>query len=330
MHVSHDGRDLPARLAGASLALGNFDGVHRGHQAVLAAARAAAGAAGRPAGVMVFEPHPRAFFQPDRPLFRLTALDVKLELFAAYGLDLAVVMRFDAALAGMGAGAFVDDILVGRLAIAHAACGFDFHFGKGREGTPAFLRAAAARHGFGVTIVEPVANGGEVYSSSAVRACLAEGRVEEAARMLGYRWFVRGAVAGGDRRGRTIGFPTANIALAPETRLRHGIYAVRVKRGEGAAASVHDAVANFGVRPTFGAGTPLLEVFLFDFSGDLYGETLEVEFVGFIRSEVRFDGVEALVAQMHDDAARARALLAASRASGSPLDVALGFAGGSG
>lgn len=323
MHISHDGRDLPTALRGASLALGNFDGVHRGHQAVLAAAKDK----GRPAGVMVFEPHPREFFRPDQPLFRLTALPVKLELFAAYGLDLTVVMRFDAALAGMSAGDFVAEVLVGRLGIAHAACGFDFHFGRKRQGTPDFLRQASARHGFGVSIVQPVRNGGEVFSSSAIRAHLAAGDVEAAARALGYRWFVRGTVIDGDRRGRTLGFPTANIALAPETRLRHGIYAVRVRRGEGERASFHDAVANFGVRPTFGANTPLLEVFLFDFSGSLYGETLEVEFVGFVRPEARFDGVEALIAQMHDDSARARAMLAAARDSGSALDIALGFAG---
>jgi riboflavin kinase/FMN adenylyltransferase len=327
MRVVHEVSDLPAALTGASLALGNFDGVHRGHQAVLAAAMKVAAKQRTAAGAMVFEPHPRQFFQPRVPLFRLTSEETKLELFAALGLDFTVVMGFDAALARTRAGTFVEEYLVRRLAISHAAAGFDFQFGKDREGTPEFLARAGKEHGFGVTVVDRVSGAEGPVSSSAIRRHLEAGEVEQAARSLGYRWFVRGEVISGDKRGRDLGFPTANIALPAATGLRYGIYAVRVRRGAGKGARVHDAVASFGVRPTFGGGQPLLEVFLFDFSGDLYGETIEVEFVGFIRPEAHFDSVEALVERMNEDAVAARELLAAAPAHDSRLDTALGFAG---
>jgi len=328
MRVVHEVSDLPSALTGASLALGNFDGVHRGHQAVLMAAMAVAAESNTAAGAMVFEPHPRQFFQPQVPLFRLTTEETKLELFAALGLDFTVVMRFDAALARTRAGAFVEEYLVRRLAISHAVAGFDFQFGKDREGTPAFLSRAGKEHGFGVTVVDRVSGAEGPISSSAIRRHLEAGEVEQAARSLGYRWFVRGEVVAGDKRGRDLGFPTANIALPATTRLRYGIYAVRVRRGAGDEARAYDAVASFGVRPTFGGGRPVLEVFLFDFSGDLYGETIEVEFVGFIRPEENFESADALVARMNEDAAAARDLLAAAPARDSRLDAALGFAGG--
>lgn len=327
MRVVRELSDLPAALTGASLALGNFDGVHRGHQAVLAAAMQVAAERGTAAGAMVFEPHPRQFFQPHLPLFRLTSEQTKLELFEALGLDFTVVMRFDAALARTRAGAFVEEFLVHRLAIAHAVAGFDFQFGKDREGTPDFLARAGRKHGFGVTIIERVAGPEGEYSSSGIRRHLEAGEVELAAQSLGYRWFVRGEVIDGDRRGRELGFPTANIALPAATGLRHGIYAVRVRRGAGGRARVHDAVASFGVRPTFGGGRPLLEVFIFGFSDELYGETIEVEFVGFIRPEAKFDDIDALVKRMNEDVREARELLAAARKQDSPLDKALGFAG---
>jgi riboflavin kinase/FMN adenylyltransferase len=326
MRVVHEVSDVPAALTGASLALGNFDGVHRGHQAVLKAAMDFAAKRGTAAGAMVFEPHPREFFQPQIPLFRLTSEETKLELFAALGLDFAVVMRFDAHLAQTRAGAFVEEYLVRRLAISHAAAGFDFQFGKDREGTPEFLSRAGKEHGFGVTVVEQVSGAEGPVSSSAIRRHLEAGEVEQAARSLGYRWFVRGEVISGDKRGRDLGFPTANIALPAATRLCYGIYAVRVRRRKEADMRVHDAVASFGVRPTFGGGRPLLEVFIFDFSDDLYGETIEVEFVGFIRPEAHFDSVDALIERMNEDAAAARKLLAAAPAHDSRLDTALGFA----
>ena len=326
MRVVHELSDLPAALTGASLALGNFDGVHRGHQAVLRVAMEVAAEGGTAAGTMVFEPHPREFFRPDVPLFRLTTMETKLELFEALGLDFAVVMRFAADLARTHAGAFIEEFLVRRLAISHAVAGFDFQFGKDREGTPEFLNRAGERHGFGVTIVERVSGAEGLFSSSAIRRHLEAGEVDQAAKSLGYRWFVRGEVISGDKRGRDLGFPTANIALPASTRLRHGIYAVRVRRGAGDKARVHDAVASFGVRPTFGGGRPLLEVFVFDFSDDLYGETIEVEFVGFIRPEARFDGIDILVARMNEDVDAARGLLTVAPAHDSRLDAALGFA----
>jgi len=328
MRVLHDLSKLPAGLRNASLALGNFDGVHRGHQAVLRATMDIAAEAGASAGAMIFEPHPREFFQPHVPLFRLTPLDAKLEIFKALGLDFTVVVRFDAALAQTPAGAFVEEFLVRRLAIAHAVAGFDFQFGKGREGTPDFLKRAGERHGFGVSIVERVAGAEGEYSSSTVRRHLESGDVAAAARMLGYRWFVRGEVIGGDKRGRDLGFPTANIALPKSTRLRYGIYAVRARRSAGHEAKLHDAVASFGVRPTFGGGQPLLEVFVFDFSGDLYGEIIEVQFVGFIRPEAKFNHIDALVERMKEDMREAREQLAVAPERDSPLDKALGFATG--
>lgn len=326
MRVVHELSDPPAEVTGASLALGNFDGVHRGHQAVLAAAIKVAAEKGTPAGAMVFEPHPREFFRPDVPLFRLTTMETKLELFEALGLDFTVVMRFDAELAKTRASDFIETFLVRRLAITHAIAGFDFQFGKDREGTPEFLSHAGRERGFGVTIIERVTGFEGLYSSSAIRRHLEAGEVEHAARSLGYRWFVRGEVIAGDRRGRDLGFPTANIALRAGTQLRYGIYAVRVRRGAGDKARVYDAVASYGVRPTFGGGQPLLEVFIFDFSDDLYGETIEVEFVGFIRPEAKFDSIEALIERMNEDTDAARSLLAAAPAHDSRLDTALGFA----
>jgi len=297
---------VPPEARGASLAIGNFDGVHRGHQALLQAARDAAAAGGGRAGVVLFEPNPREFFQPDKPHFRLTPLPRKLELLREFGLDLAVVLRFDAALAQLSADAFVEQVLVEGLGASHVVIGYDFRFGKGRTGDPEMLRRAGASHGFGVTVVPQVAGGGEVFSSSAIRAELAQGDVAGAAEMLGHYWRVTGTVIGGAKRGTILGFPTANIALAPATALAHGIYAVRaIVDGES-----HAAAAYLGTRPTFDDGAPLLEVFLLDFDGDLYGREMAVEFVDYIRADRRFDSAESLTAQMQRDCDRARAMLA--------------------
>ena len=316
------GRALPGDCGNGVLALGNFDGVHLGHQSVLAETRAIAARSGMPAGVLTFEPHPRRFFRPEQPLFRLTGQDEKVELLAACGMDFAVVLTFDAALGAMTAEAFVTQILGETLAVSHVVAGFNFHFGKGRKGTPEVLQALGAQCGIGVTILHPAGIGETVYSSSAIRRLLAEGDVAGAARLLGYRWFVRATIIQGDQRGRTLGYPTANMALAPGTDLAHGIYAVRMRRGgQGQAQSIHDGVASFGVRPTFGGGRALLETFLFDFSGDLYGETAEVEFIGRIRGEEKFDSAEALVARMDKDSRQARDMLAAAAAR--PLDFPL-------
>ncbi len=299
--------ELPASLAGAHVAIGNFDGVHRGHQAVLAATLDRARAQGQPALAVTFEPHPRTHFVPDHPVFRLSPPEVKARLVAALGLDGLVVARFDAEFAERSAEDFVERVLLEKLRVSGVTVGWDFHFGRGRRGDPAFLDAAGRRHGFSVDVVEPfAAEDGENVSSSRIRAALAAGDVAEAGGLLGYRWFVRGPVVGGDRRGRTLGFPTANMLLAPDCRLRHGVYAVTFTVDR----IVHTGVANWGRRPQFGNGLPVLETHVFDFSGDLYGRVAEVRFVSRLREEEKFPSVDALVAQMHRDAAEARAVLA--------------------
>ncbi len=297
---------VPDALKGAVAAIGNFDGVHRGHRAVIDAALTRARQQGRPALAITFEPHPREFFRPDEPVFRLTDESAKLRLLAASGLSGALVLAFDAAFAATEAEAFVRRVLVERLAIAGAAVGYDFHFGHDREGSPAFLAEQGRERGFAVDVVAAHAHDGTRVSSSVIRAALEAGRVADAAAMLGHSWFVSGPVIHGEKRGRDLGYPTANIRLDPGCGLRHGIYAVRVS----IEGRPHDGVASFGRRPTFDNGAPLLEVFLFDFSGDLYGRTIDVAFVDWIRPELRFDGVEALVRQMDADSAAARAALA--------------------
>ena len=293
-------------LSRAVAAIGNFEGVHRGHRAVIGVALERARRLARKAAVLTFEPHPRAVFNPGEPVFRLTDEAAKLRLLATTGLDGAIVMRFDAALASLPAEEFVRRILVERFALAGVVVGFDFHFGQGRSGSPDFLEAAGRRHGFSVDIVPPFSDGGVRISSGAVRAALAAGRVEEAAEMLGYPWFVSGEVIHGDRRGRELGFPTANLRLDPACGLRHGIYAVRV----GVGGRRFDGVASFGRRPMFDTGAVLLESFLFDFEGDLYGQTIDVAFIHWIRPELTFATVEDLVRRMDDDCALARAALA--------------------
>lgn len=296
----------PDALAGAVAAIGNFDGLHRGHRAVIEAAEAIARGLGRPAVLLTFEPHPRAFFRPGEPFFRLTPPDLKVALAQRLGLDGAFVLPFDADLAATGAEAFVRDVLVGRLGLSGVAVGHDFHFGRGRTGTPAFVADFGSGLGLEVAVVPPYSVGGRPVSSSAIRTALTGGDVEEAARLLGYRWIARSRVVHGDKRGRTLGYPTANMRLDPACALAHGIYAVRVAL-EG---HLYDGVASYGRRPTFDDGAPLLEAVLFGFSGDLYGRMLDVEFCARIRGEEKFASVEALVARMDIDSAEARAALA--------------------
>jgi riboflavin kinase/FMN adenylyltransferase len=241
-------------------------------------------------------------------MFRLTPLDRKLQLLEMFGLDVCVVLTFDAALAGLSAQDFIDKILVDALSVRHVVIGYDFRFGKKRSGSPETMQAAGAARGFGVTVVSQVAEEGEVFSSNAIRAELAQGDVHGAARMLGHWWRVAGTVIGGARRGTGLGFPTANITLAPGTALAHGIYAVRVQF-DGAA---HDGAAYLGTRPTFDDGAPVLEVFLLDFDGDLYGRRIEVEFIAHLREDVRFSDIAALKAQMAKDCERAAELLSAA------------------
>ena len=297
---------LPAALARPVVAIGNFDGVHRGHQFVFSEAEALARSLGRPAAVMTFDPHPRAFFQPAAPHFRLTSADVQASLIERFGLDGMVVFSFDAAFAALPAQTFIDEVLGRRLNIAGAVVGADFHFGKGRAGTPATLAAAGKTGGFPVLLLDQLDEGDAPVSSSRIRQALEQGDCAAANAMLGYEWFVRGPVIHGEKRGRDLGYPTANMALDPGCRLRHGVYAVRAI----VDGVERPAVASFGRRPMFDNGAPLLETHVFDFRGDLYGKTIDIAFVAYLRPEMKFDGLDALIRQMDADSVAAREILA--------------------
>src|SRR5579859_699301 len=297
---------------GAVVAMGNFDGVHLGHRAVIAAALEMGRLHGKPALALTFEPHPRRFFSPTTPQFRLTDESAKLRLLAGTGLAGAVIMTFDKQRAGTTAQDFIHHDLTERLGVSGIAVGYDFHFGKGRVGSPSLLVNEAPRLGIEVDVQPHIDIDERPVSSSAIRSALAEGQIEDATAMLGGPWFVTGEVIHGEKRGRELGYPTANIRLDNNCGLRHGIYAVRVGRGQGKDQVRFEGVASFGRRPTFDNGAPLLEIFLFDFKADLYGEVLDVAFIGFIREELKFSSVGALIKQMDDDSARARAQLAAA------------------
>jgi riboflavin kinase/FMN adenylyltransferase len=314
MLILESTQNAPDAARRSALAIGNFDGVHRGHQALLETARAQAKIAGGPSAVLLFEPHPRVVFAPDKPHFRITPLPRKLELLAAHGVDVAIVLPFDRALASRSAENFIADILVRDLAVAHVVVGYDFHFGKDRRGDAEMLRREGARLGFGLTQVAELSAGTVAYSSSAVRALLAKGDVAAAAGMLGHWWRVSGPVIGGAKRGTGMGFPTANVTMPKGTDLGFGIYAVRVH----VDGATHDAAAYLGTRPTFDDGAPVLEVFLFDFDGDLYGRTIDVDFIAYIRGDAKFEGMDALKAQMAADCDTARGILARSGATPPP------------
>ena len=302
--------DTPASglPAGAVVAMGNFDGVHLGHRAVIGAALEMGLSHGRPAFAVTFEPHPRRYFSPHTPQFRLTDETAKLRLLAGTGLAGAVVMTFNKKRAETSAQDFIHHDLIERLGVSGIAVGYDFHFGKGRVGSPSLLVSEAPRLGIEVDVQPHVDIEERPVSSSAIRMALAEGQIADATAMLGGPWFITGEVIHGEKRGRDLGYPTANIRLDASCGLRHGIYAVRVGRGKARI----DGVASFGRRPTFDNGAPLLEVFLFDFKGDLYGERLDVAFVGFIREELKFSNIEDLVRRMDEDSAIARTQLAAA------------------
>ncbi|GGB52561.1 riboflavin biosynthesis protein [Roseibium aquae] len=313
--------DFPATLQHGVVAIGNFDGVHRGHRAVLGAALRMGKEKGLPVFALTFEPHPRSFFNPAAPVFRLTPAGQKAKVLHLCGLDGVLELAFTREFSSIEADAFVKDILLSQLKIQAAVTGYDFHFGKARGGTPEFLMQSGRTHAFDVEIVgREEDEGHQVVSSSRIRDRLAAGDVTEANALLGYRWFVETEVRHGDKRGRDLGYPTANLRLADNCPLKHGIYAVKVR----VDGTLHDGVASFGRRPTFDNGAPLLEVFLFDFSGDLYGKTLTVHIVTFLRSEGKFDSAQALVAQMDRDSLEARAALGDLRPL-SDLDHALLF-----
>ncbi|MBE7218439.1 MAG: bifunctional riboflavin kinase/FAD synthetase [Caulobacteraceae bacterium] len=300
-------RGLDPELKGSALALGAFDGVHRGHQEVIALAARAAAALGAPLGVVTFEPHPRRWFRPDEPLFRLTTLDQQAQVLDALGVDRLHRIPFDAELAAMGDEAFAREVLGEGLGARHVAAGFDISFGKGRTGSPDLLRRYGQRYGFGVTIAEAVEGEGGKLSSTAVRTALRDGAPDRAAAILGRPFSLEGVVVHGDKLGRTIGFPTANIPLGDYVRVRHGIYATRTRLADGREVA---GVAYVGRRPTIeNACEERLEVHLFDFDEDLYGQTLETDLVAFLRPDEKFDGLEAMTEQMERDKAQARALL---------------------
>lgn len=304
MDVFHGWHDVPERLRGASLAIGKFDGVHRGHRAVLDLAKGHADAETL-AGAMVFEPHPRKFFRPDKALFELTPLPRKLELLAGCGIDLVAVLPFNEELASLNAEQFVQSVLVEGFAISHAATGYNFFFGKNRQGNPDLLRKLGERWNFGVSVASAVGASGEIFSSSRIRELLAEGDVAGAAEILGTHWQVEGVIESGAGRGSDLGFPTANIRLSDGQMLGHGIYAVRI----GIDGTWYRGASYLGTRPTFDSGPPLLETFLFDFDDNLYGRRIRIEFVDFIRSDAKFRSGTDLVTQMHDDCNKAKIIL---------------------
>ena len=264
---------------------------------------------GKPALAVTFEPHPRTVFNPQSPVFRLTPAPMRARLLEAMGFQSVIEYPFDRDFAGRSAQEFIDSILKDWLGASEVVTGFDFHFGRGREGGPAFLMEAGNKYGFGVTLIDAFRDeNSDVVSSSRIRALLTEGEVSEVAGLLGYHYTVESEVIGGEKLGRQLGFPTANMRLPAEIELKPGIYAVRFRFEDG---SMHDAVASYGRRPTVTEnGAPLLETYVFDFSGDLYGQICSVSFFGYLRPELKFDGLDALVAQIRKDEDEARALLA--------------------
>jgi riboflavin kinase/FMN adenylyltransferase len=301
---------LPADVQGASLAIGNFDGVHRGHQAVILEAAKAAKRHGGPFGVLTFEPHPRRFFQPNAPADRLTPFRPKSHALEALGVEVMAALHFDAALAALSPEAFVDKVLVGGFAVRHVVVGFDFAFGKGRAGNPALLKSLGEAKGFGVGIVEPVGESNSVFSSTLIRKLLTAGRPDEAAKLLGRAFEVDGHVQHGDARGRQIGFPTANLTLGDYLQPALGVYAVEFGIERPGGIEWRKGVANLGRRPTFGKEQVLLEVHVFDFAGDLYGANARVRLIAYLRPERKFPSLDALKAQIAEDAAAARRVLA--------------------
>lgn len=302
------GAPVPERYRGGIVALGNFDGFHLGHQAVVGRAVALAKARGVPALVATFDPHPVRHFKPDTAPFRLTTLDQRLRLFAGAGADAMVVLHFDEALARLTAAAFVDECLIANLGVAGVVTGEDFTFGAKRGGNVQVLATLGAANGFSCDTVGPVTAADEVVSSSRIRAMLQGGDPAGAARLLTRPFAIAGTVQHGDKVGRTIGYPTANIDMGSYLRPAYGIYAVRARLADG---RVVDGAANIGIRPTFDPPKELLEVFLFDFAENLYGQTIEVELIAYLRPEAKFDGLDALVTQMDADCAAARVVLGA-------------------
>ena len=308
-HFHYTGLDTADQ--GAAVAMGNFDGVHLGHQSVLALARAAAADLSAPLGVITFEPHPRTLFQPDGPAFRLMSAQARATRFEKLGVDQLYELPFDFDLAAMTAEEFVRSVLRDGLGVRHVVVGADFCFGKGRKGDVDLLQSMGLTHGFGVTVAPLITDGKGDYSSTAIRTALREGKPEDAARILGHWHRIEAEVEKGDQRGRDLGYPTANLPLAGLHLPKYGVYAVTVDVLTGPNAGTCQGAASLGERPTFGENAPNLEVHLLDFKGDLYGEQLSVALAEYLRPEVKFDDVDALIKQMDADCAQCREILSA-------------------
>ncbi|HUJ47224.1 MAG TPA: bifunctional riboflavin kinase/FAD synthetase [Rhizomicrobium sp.] len=313
MRIYRHFQDLPRNAQGAVVAIGNFDGVHRGHQALIARTKEIAKAEAAPAGVLAFEPHPQEFFHPDAESFRLTPFRAKARLLAETGIDILYAIAFDAGIARRTAEDFVRDVLVDGLGVRTVIVGGDFRFGKGRTGDVGVLRELGKRFGFGVEIFTPIiAHDDQKISSSEIRAALKAGKPDVARQLLGHWWSIEGRVDHGDKRGRELGFPTANMTLDGYMQPAFGVYAVRASVVENERiVATRDGVASIGVRPMFKTSEPLLETYLFDFDGDLYGKHLSVELIAYLRPEQKFESVDALKAQMVKDSEAAQQRLKA-------------------
>jgi len=310
MQVIRHYDDVQPALKGAVYAIGNFDGVHLGHQQVIARTRQIAEEKGAKTGILMFEPHPRQYFFPDQPFFRLMSFRAKARTLGQFGVNLIAALPFDKRLATMEPEDFIRAVLAEGLGASHVVVGYDFRFGKGRKGDGALLEKMSSELGFGVSIVDEVKKGEETYSSTRIREMLAKGEPRAAAELLGHWWTVETHVIKGDQRGRTIGFPTANLSLEDHVQPAFGVYAVKVEIEEGPHKGTYNGVANVGRRPTFDKDDVLLEVHIFDFDGDIYGAHLAVSFIEHLRDERKFDGLDSLKAQIAADSAKAREILA--------------------
>ena len=311
MRIVRDYSFVAPEDRGASAAIGNFDGVHLGHQSVIDMARTQAQAMGAPLGLVTFEPHPRQYFAPDAPAFRLMGREARANRLAKLGVARLYELNFNAALAGLSPRDFAKDVIADGLGLKHVVVGADFCFGKGRSGTAQDLQAFGAEMGFGVSIATLLAGSAGEVSSTAIRTALAEGRPRDAAAMLGHWHRIEGEIIGGEQRGRQLGYPTANMSIDGLHPPRFGVYAVLIDILNGPHAGQYHGAASIGVRPMFNGEQPNLETFIFDFSGDLYGADASVALIEYLRPEARFDGLPALISQMDADCTKARSILAA-------------------
>lgn len=308
LKIVHGWKDLPPEAKGAAAALGNFDGVHRGHQQVIAEAAKAAQALKVPLGVITFDPHPRRLFRPSEPAFRLMTIDQQARVLAGMGVDILYLLPFDFQMASFSDQEFVEQVLVEGLGVRHVAAGFDISFGKGRTGSPEAMRTYGQEKGFGVSIAAPVAGqDGDKFSSTNVRDALRDGHPEAAARILGRPFAIEGVVRRGQQLGRQLGFPTANVEIVDYVVPKLGVYATRTRLPDGREAP---GVANLGNNPTTGTVETRLETWLFDFDEDLYGQVIETQLIAFLRPEQKFDSIDLMVEQIRRDEAQARAIVA--------------------